>query len=128
MNKRKRIIWLERRLEKLEGAIITSKDSKEVFTAIGFPQVGSSRKIGLLIEAKKRGYFDSTKCFKSHGKVEQGDGLYIHKLSSSRLDYEIFNNSLHIPSSGLNQKHLMGQIEILRDGKWTEVLDIDKLK
>ena len=117
-------------LEKENEKITKILKNNAVFDAIGIPysneisySTACDQRILLLIEARKRGYFDNNKYFNSGDDMWKDTAYFKHHYSNIADAYRYWedSDSLHIPVIGIKQNISACCLCIYKQGKWARI-------
>ncbi len=96
---------------------------KHIYDAIGIPYVSIlDKKTLLLIEARKRGYFEDNNYYVPIVN-KNGTSYFKHRYSNIACNYRYHesDDSLYIPSIGVKDNFSAGVVCIYIKGEWAEI-------
>lgn len=113
---------IERNNTKLSKVI----EDRNIYTAIGipFPENYYDKRIQLLIEARKRGYFADNNYFVPIGDGWSETSYFKHYYSNiaSSYGYDEEDDSLRIPVIGVKGNFSSCRICIYKNGEWAKLM------
>lgn len=117
---------LNKKLRNLQTEIdILNKTIKNIniYNAIGTP-IESDRCAELLIEARKKGFFNKDSYFKPLDDGWSENAYFKHNYSSISCNYEYNKetDTLKIPAIGVEDNFSMCRVSIYKNGKWAKIL------